>query len=50
MARIIVPEFSHHIIQRGNRHQRVFFNENDYRGYLALLNNCSHIFRVDIIA
>ena len=27
IARVVVPEFPHHIIQRGNRRQRVFFNE-----------------------
>ena len=50
MARVVVPEFPHHIIQRGNRRQRVFFNENDYREYLTLLSNYSHRFKVDILA
>ena len=50
IARVIVPEFPHHIIQRGNRRQRVFFNENDYGEYLRLLNNYSYRFKVDILA
>ena len=50
MARVVVPEFPHHIIQRGNRRQKVFFNENDYSEYLKLLYNYSHRFKVDILA
>lgn len=50
MARVVVPEFPHHIIQRGNRRQRVFFQKNDYREYLRLLNIYSHRFKVDILA
>ena len=50
IARVVVPEFPHHIIQRGNRRQKVFFNEGDYKEYLKLLNNYSHRFKVDILA
>ncbi|MBL7131924.1 MAG: transposase [Candidatus Omnitrophica bacterium] len=50
IARVVVPEFPHHIIQRGNRRQRVFFNEDDYSQYLKLLNSYSHRFKVDILA
>jgi putative transposase len=49
IARIVVPEFPHHIIQRGNRRQKVFFNENDYNEYLKLLNSYSQRFKVDIL-
>jgi len=49
MARVVVPEFSHHIIQRGNRCQKVFLNENDYSEYLRLLKTYSDRFKVDII-
>lgn len=37
LARVIAPGFPHHIIQRGNRRQRVFFNDDDRRTYLELL-------------
>ena len=37
-ARIVVPEIPHHITQRGNRCQRVFFSDNDKHYYLKLLN------------
>ena len=50
IARVVVPEFPHHIIQRGNRRQKVFFNEGDYSEYLRLLNIYSQRFKVDILA
>jgi len=50
IARVIVPGFPHHIIQRGNRRQKVFFNETDYSEYLKLLSNYSQRFKVDILA
>ena len=50
IARVVVPEFPHHIIQRGNRRQKVFFNEDDYSEYLRLLNCYSQRFKVDILA
>jgi len=37
IARIIVPDCPHHIIQRGNRRQRVFFHDSDRTLYLRLL-------------
>ncbi len=38
IARIVVPEMPHHITQRGNRRQRVFFSHHDKKFYLNLLN------------
>jgi putative transposase len=49
IARVIVPEFPHHIIQRGNRRQEVFLTETDYSEYLRLLNIYSQRFKVDIL-
>lgn len=37
MARVVVPGIPHHIVQRGNRRQPVFFTDQDYRFYLYLL-------------
>lgn len=37
LARIVLPGYPHHIIQRGNRRQDVFFVEDDYQYYLDLL-------------
>lgn len=50
IARVVAPEFPHHVIQRGNRCQRVFFNEDDYKEYLKLLDANSCRFNVDILA
>ena len=37
LARVVLPGYPHHIIQRGNRRQDVFFGEEDYEAYLSLL-------------
>ncbi len=37
IARLIVPDFPHHVIQRGNRNQRVFFSDEDKQVYLRIL-------------
>lgn len=36
-ARVVIPGCSHHITQRGNNRQAVFFVDDDYRVYLRLL-------------
>ena len=37
MARIVIPNIPHHITQRGNRSQKVFFSDKDKTAYLNLL-------------
>lgn len=37
LARVVVPGIPHHITQRGNRRQDVFFGEEDYEIYLSLM-------------
>jgi len=37
MPRLVVPGYPHHVTQRGNRRQRTFFSEDDYRHYIALV-------------
>jgi putative transposase len=37
LARIVVPGMPHHIIQRGNRRQKVFLREEDKAEYLQIL-------------
>jgi putative transposase len=37
IARVVIPGCPHHIVQRGNRRQRVFFSEADKATYLTLL-------------
>ena len=37
IARIVIPGCPHHVTQRGNHRQRVFFSDADYEIYLKLL-------------
>jgi putative transposase len=37
LARIVVPGLPHHVTQRGNRRERVFFEDGDHLRYLAFL-------------
>ncbi len=40
-ARIVVPNYPHHVTQRGNRRQKTFFCEDDYRYYIELMSEFS---------
>jgi putative transposase len=48
LARVILPGYPHHITQRGNRRQDVFFKEDDYLYYLELLKEWSHQQSVEV--
>jgi putative transposase len=37
MARVVIPNIPHHVTQRGNRSQKVFFSDKDKVFYLTLL-------------
>jgi hypothetical protein len=37
MARVVAAGVPHHAVQRGNRRQRVFLCESDYKDYLKLV-------------
>ena len=37
LARIVIPGLPHHITQRGNRREQVFFSDDDYRSYISML-------------
>ena len=37
LARIVVPGLPHHVTQRGNRRETVFFDDDDYSAYLDML-------------
>ena len=37
LARVVIPGVAHHVTQRGNRRQPIFFSDEDRRAYLALL-------------
>lgn len=37
LSRIVIPGYPHHVIQRGNRRQKTFFRNADYRQYIRLM-------------
>ena len=39
LARIVVPGIPHHVVQRGNRRQTVFFSDADKNQYIDLVRN-----------
>jgi putative transposase len=50
IARIIVPDYPHHITQRGNNRSVVFFDDDDRRMYLKLLTIYTRKHSVQILA
>ena len=48
IARVVIPGYPHHVTQRGNRRQPVFFTENDYRTYLKLMGEWCQKRGVDV--
>jgi putative transposase len=50
LARAVVPDFPHHVTQRGNRRQQTFFGTDDYLLYMALMAEWCHRCRVEIWA
>lgn len=50
MARLVVPNYPHHVTQRGNRRQPVFFGEDDYRAYLALMQDACELAETAVLA
>ena len=38
IGRFVVPDLPHHVTQRGNRREKVFFGEDDYALYRDLLS------------
>jgi putative transposase len=50
MARVVVPGVPHHVTQRGNRRENVFFVRSDYRRYLKLLADYAADHAVELLA
>jgi putative transposase len=48
IARVVVSGAPHHATQRGNRRQKTFFSDGDYRSYLELMGEWSrrHALRI----
>jgi putative transposase len=50
LARIVIPNVPHHVTQRGNRKEAVFFSDEDRGQYLRLLDRYSRRYGLDIQA
>jgi putative transposase len=50
LARLVVSAVPHHVTQRGNRRQTVFFSDDDYRAYLTLLTEHTRLAGVAVWA
>jgi len=50
MARVVIPSVPHHVTQRGNRREDVFFADADYLRYLELLGQYAGKHDLDIVA
>ena len=48
LARIVVPGVAHHVTQRGNRRQPVFFGADDYVEYRSLIAQSCRAARVEV--
>ena len=50
IACIVVPGMPHHVTQRGNRREDVFFEEGDRRRYLVMLEDYASRYGLEIWA
>jgi putative transposase len=50
MSRAVLPDFPHHITQRGVRSMNLFYAPDDYKAYLELLKEQSERFGVEILS
>jgi putative transposase len=50
LARVVIPDLAHHVTQRGNGRQQVFFTDADYARYLRLLTESCEATRVSCLA
>jgi putative transposase len=48
-SRVVVPEFAHHVTQRGNARRDVFFSPQDRQVYLGLLRQYSEHYALRIL-
>jgi len=50
MPRLVVPNYPHHVTQRGNRRMKTFFSAADYNYYLELITKYKEEVGVEILA
>lgn len=48
LARVVAPGIPHHVTQRGNRRQRTFFEQEDFRAYISLMGRWCSRFGVEV--
>ncbi len=49
IARVVIPGYPHHVTQRGNHGQRVFFNDSDREVYLKLSQKYFKEYQVEMV-
>jgi putative transposase len=49
IARVVVPGWPHHVTQRGNNRQTVFFCDHDRQVYLDLWSNYCNLYHADLV-
>lgn len=49
-ARIVIPDTPHHVTQRGNRGEKVFFQKEDFQTYLDILTEQTNRFKVSLLS
>ena len=50
IARLVIPEYPHHITQRGNYRQDIFLDDSDRKQYLSFIADYSRKFNLEILA
>jgi putative transposase len=50
ISRVVVPDFPHHVVQRGVRRMDVFFSAEDRQEYLSLLSQSAFRHALDFLA
>jgi putative transposase len=50
ISRVVVPEYPHHITQRGTNRSEIFLEDNDYQHFLILLGKCLEKTRTNLWA
>ena len=48
LQRVVIPGRPHHVAQRGNHRQKVFFSDKDYETYMALMRKYFRKYGVDL--
>jgi putative transposase len=49
IARLVMPGWPHHLTQRGNHRQPIFFNDRDREMYLDLIAKYKDLYRITIV-